>query len=78
MEGHVQIKVSIPQFTTELNSIVRKVSIVFFLRIHDLRLAFRKVWKVGFFINIMFIILKSLFDIGSCSRSIFSRINPLK
>ena len=49
-----------------------------FLRIHNLRLVFCKVWKVGFVINIMFIILKSLFDIGSCSTSIFSRINTLK
>ena len=32
--------------------------------IHDLRLGFREVWKVRFVINIIFIILKSLFDIG--------------
>ena len=49
-----------------------------FLRIHDLRLAFCKVWKVWFIFNIMFIISKSLFDIGSCSTSIFSRVNTLK
>ena len=48
-----------------------------FLRIHDLCLAFCKVWKVRFIINVMFIILKSFFDIGSCSASIFSRINKV-
>ena len=48
-----------------------------FLRIHDLCLAFCKVWNVRFIINIMFIILKSLFNIASCSTSIFSRINKV-
>ena len=50
----------------------------FLLRIHHLRLAFCKVWKVRLVINIMLIILKSLFDIVSCSTRVFSRINTLK
>ena len=70
---------SIPQFTTELNLTDRKVSkrSVFVARIRHLRLAFCKVWKVRLVINIMLIILKSLFDIGSCSTRLFSRINTL-
>ena len=35
-------------------------------------------YTVRFVINIMLIILKSLFDIGSCSTRIFSRVNTLK
>ena len=51
-----------------------------YTQIHDLHLDFCEVWKVQFVINILFIIiiLKGLFDIGSCSTGIFNRTNTLK